>query len=89
VGGKKFNFVGLPFAGIEVAKLAQTFSATTIRQDKDFNLQLVPQMDSFSVVHLATHGAFVVGTPEQSFILFGDGTPVILNPLMLPDNREG
>jgi CHAT domain-containing protein len=52
VGGKKFNFVGLPFAGIEVAKLAQTFSATTIRQDKDFNLQLVPQMDSFSVVVL-------------------------------------
>ncbi|MEY3828279.1 MAG: hypothetical protein RLZZ148_3107 [Cyanobacteriota bacterium] len=81
VGGKKFNFVGLPFAGIEVANLAQTFSATTIRQDKDFNLQLVPQMDSFSVVHLATHGAFVVGTPEQSFILFGDGTPVTLEAM--------
>ncbi len=63
MGGKKFKFLGLPFAGIEVAKLAQTFSSTTIRQDKDFNLQLVPQMDSFSVVHLATHGAFVVGTP--------------------------
>ena len=81
VGGKKFNFAGLPFAGIEVANLAQTFSATTIRQDKDFNLQLVPQMDSFSVVHLATHGAFVVGTPEQSFILFGDGTPVTLEAM--------
>jgi CHAT domain-containing protein len=81
VGGKTFNFAGLPFAGIEVAKLAQTFSSTTIRQDKDFNLQLVPQMDSFSVVHLATHGAFVVGTPEQSFILFGDGTPVTLEAM--------
>ena len=81
MGGKKFKFLGLPFAGIEVAKLAQTFSSTTIRQDKDFNLQLVPQMDSFSVVHLATHGAFVVGTPEQSFILFGDGTPVTLEAM--------
>ena len=81
VGGKKFNFLGLPFAGIEVANLAQTFSSTTIRQDKDFNLQLVPQMDSFSVVHLATHGAFVVGTPEQSFISFGDGTPVTLEAM--------
>jgi CHAT domain-containing protein len=31
-------------------------------------------MNDYSVVHLATHAAFVTGQPEQSFILFGDGS---------------
>jgi CHAT domain-containing protein len=31
-------------------------------------------MNDYSVVHLATHAAFVTGQPEESFILFGDGS---------------
>ncbi len=80
-GGQDFDFGGLPFAGIEVDKLAQTVSPTTKLIDKDFNLTIVPQMDSYTVAHFATHAAFVVGRPEQSFVLFGDGTPVTLQAM--------
>lgn len=31
-------------------------------------------MSNHTIIHLATHGAFVVGRPEESFILFGDGS---------------
>jgi CHAT domain-containing protein len=79
--GENFNFGGLPFAGIEVDKLAQTVSPTTKLFDKDFNLTIIPQLDSYTVAHFATHAAFVVGTPEQSFILFGDGTLVTLEAM--------
>lgn len=33
-------------------------------------------MDDYTIVHLATHAAFVVGKPEDSFILFGNGDRV-------------
>ena len=80
-GEQEFNFTGLPFAGREVDKLAQTVSPTTKYLDKDFNLTIIPKLDSYTVAHFATHAAFVVGTPEQSFILFGDGTPVTLEAM--------
>lgn len=35
-------------------------------------------MGDYNVLHFATHGTIVVGTPEDSFILFGDGTPVTI-----------
>ena len=79
--GQDFDFGGLPFAGIEVDKLAQTVSPTTKYLDKDFNLTIIRELDGYTVAHFATHAAFVVGTPEQSFILFGDGTPVTLQDM--------
>ncbi|GET39610.1 TPR repeat-containing protein [Microseira wollei NIES-4236] len=30
-------------------------------------------MNDYSIVHLATHAAFLVGQPEDSFIMFGNG----------------
>ena len=30
-------------------------------------------MSSHSLIHFATHSAFISGTPEDSFILYGDG----------------
>jgi CHAT domain-containing protein len=81
LGEQNFNFSGLPFAGKEINQLADNVSATTKFIDKDFNPQIIPQMDSYTIVHWATHAAFVVGTPEQSFILFGDGTPVTLKDM--------
>ncbi len=79
--GQDFRFNGLPFAGIEVDKLAQTVSPTTKYFDKDFNQTIIPLLNSYTVVHFATHAAFVVGTPEQSFVLFGDGTVVTLQTM--------
>jgi CHAT domain-containing protein len=38
-------------------------------------------MDDYTVVHLATHAAFVVGTPDDSFILFGNGERITLRDI--------
>ncbi|PMB06152.1 hypothetical protein CI592_10925, partial [Fischerella thermalis CCMEE 5328] len=35
----------------------------------------------FTIVHMATHAAFVVGKPEDSFILFGNGERVTLKDI--------
>ncbi|HEY9650534.1 MAG TPA: tetratricopeptide repeat protein [Coleofasciculaceae cyanobacterium] len=82
VGGESFDFSGLPFAGTEVENLANTIPATTQFIDKAFTPQVtVPKMDDYSVVHLATHAAFVVGTPDESFILFGNGERITLRDI--------
>jgi CHAT domain-containing protein/Flp pilus assembly protein TadD len=74
VGNETFNLSGLKYAGVEVANLAKTVPSTTQVVDKQFNQDTILQMNDYSVVHLATHAAFVTGQPEQSFILFGDGS---------------
>jgi CHAT domain-containing protein/Tfp pilus assembly protein PilF len=82
VGGQSFDFAGLPFAGTEVENLAKTVPATTKFIDTAFTPQVtVPKMDDYTVVHLATHAAFVVGTPDDSFILFGNGERITLRDI--------
>jgi len=77
IGKESFDFGGLPYAGVEVETLAKTVPDTTQLIDSAFNPQdTKPKMGDHNVLHFATHGAIVVGTPEESFILFGDGTPV-------------
>lgn len=74
VGGKTFNFGGLPSAGREVEKLASTFPGTTKLLDRNFSQkETVAQMSDYSILHFATHASFVTGQPEDSFILFGNG----------------
>ncbi|MBE9229717.1 tetratricopeptide repeat protein [Phormidium sp. LEGE 05292] len=73
VGDQEFSFRGLPFAGREVENLAAAIPQTTKRLNQQFNRETVLLMNDYSVVHLATHAAFVVGKPEDSFILFGNG----------------
>jgi CHAT domain-containing protein len=82
VGEQSFDFAGLPFAGTEVENLAKTVPTTTKFIDKAFTPQVtVPKMDDYTVVHLATHAAFVVGTPDDSFILFGNGDRITLRDI--------
>lgn len=74
VANRQLNFSGLPFAEREVESLAATVPGTTKILDDAFSPRTtVPQMDDYTIVHLATHAAFVVGQPEDSFILFGNG----------------
>jgi len=78
-GRQKFSFSGLPFAGREVENLAAAIPSTTKLVDNEFSkAAILPQMDSHSVVHFATHAAFVPGSPDDSFILFGNGDYVTL-----------
>ncbi|ACC84257.1 CHAT domain-containing protein [Nostoc punctiforme] len=79
VGNRQVAFAGLPFATQEVENLAATVPETTKLLDDAFSPKVaVPQMDDYTIVHLATHAAFVVGKPEDSFILFGNGDRVNL-----------
>ncbi|MCC5653529.1 CHAT domain-containing protein [Nostoc sp. XA013] len=74
VGNRQVAFAGLPFATREVESLAAMVPETTKLLDDAFSPRAtVPQMDDYTIVHLATHAAFVVGKPEDSFILFGNG----------------
>ena len=82
VGTRQFNFVGLPYAGLEVDLIASEIPQTTQVMNQDFSrTNIVPQMDDHTVVHLATHAEFVSGTPEESFILFGNGDRVTLRDM--------
>ncbi|PNW31403.1 UNVERIFIED_CONTAM: hypothetical protein BEN50_02830 [Euhalothece sp. KZN 001] len=74
VGGTEFNFSGLSGAEAEVKIIDQMFPTTTFIDTEFSTDNTVPQMDNHRIVHFATHAAFVVGRPEESFILFGDGT---------------
>ncbi|HEY9878101.1 MAG TPA: tetratricopeptide repeat protein [Leptolyngbyaceae cyanobacterium] len=78
VGDRQEVFHGLRFAGKEVDNLATLLPNTTKLLNADFNPDTVSEMNSYNIVHLATHATFVPGDKYQSFILFGDGTPVSL-----------
>ncbi|WP_277880709.1 tetratricopeptide repeat protein [Aulosira sp. FACHB-615] len=78
LGKKTANFKGLRYAGKEVDKIIATISGSTKLLDNQFNQGIVYQMNDYSVVHLATHAAFVDGKPEESVIVLGDGKYVTL-----------
>ncbi|CAN1210045.1 hypothetical protein TUMEXPCC7403_07610 [Tumidithrix helvetica PCC 7403] len=74
VSERKFAFSGLPFAGREVEGISSSLSEVTsvVNQDFDRN-SILSRLKSHNIMHLATHAAFVQGTPEDSFILLGNG----------------
>jgi CHAT domain-containing protein len=78
VGDEQFTFSGLKYAGDEVENLAKTIPGTMRVLDQQFNRDSILQMNDYSIVHLATHAAFFTGKPEESFILFGDGSRATL-----------
>ncbi len=74
IGDSNFSFRGLPFAGKEVENLANTVPNTTKIIDSNFSeSEILAKMGNYSILHFATHAAFVTGKPEESFILFGNG----------------
>ncbi|HEY9299967.1 MAG TPA: CHAT domain-containing protein, partial [Phormidium sp.] len=89
VGSRKLTFAGLPFAGREVENLAAIIPTTTKLIDSAFTPpSTIPKLNEYNIIHLATHAAFVIGQPQDSFILFGDGSRVTLRDVetwSLPD----
>ncbi len=81
VGDRTLKFRGLPYAGIEVDTVQQLLPDTKTLLDEDFTPDSVYLMNDYSIVHLATHATFLVGQPEDSFILFGNGERATLNDL--------
>ena len=81
-GGKTFAFDYLDFADDELNNIAKAFPNTNRYVASNFTPEaIVPRMDNYGIVHLATHAAFVEGKPEDSFILFGNGTRVTLRDI--------
>lgn len=79
VNDKSYNFIGLPFAGKEVTNLAQTIPNTIKLIDNEFSrAKVLPNMKTSNIIHLATHAAFVEGSPDNSFILLGNGDRINL-----------
>jgi CHAT domain-containing protein/tetratricopeptide (TPR) repeat protein len=71
---KRAGFDGLPATITEVQKIASLFPNTTTLTESAFSKQItVTKANSHTILHLATHGQLSVGTPEDSFILFGNG----------------
>ncbi|MEO0867140.1 MAG: CHAT domain-containing protein, partial [Cyanobacteria bacterium J06642_11] len=76
------NFRGLPYAGREILQLQESLAATDVLLNADFNrTNLEARLNGQTIVHLATHAAFVPGQPENSFILLGDGDTITLKEL--------
>jgi CHAT domain-containing protein/tetratricopeptide (TPR) repeat protein len=79
IGTNRFSFSGIPFTLKEVNALGQTFPNTRILTEQAFSKTSTErQLDSFNIIHLATHGKFVVGKAENSFILLGNGDTITL-----------
>ena len=82
IGNEKFSFTGLPFAGQEIDQIAATFPNTTKLVDTSFSRDAIAsQFSNYGLIHLATHAAFVRGTPEDSFVLMGNGDRLNLREL--------
>lgn len=75
VNGQTFDFSGLPFAAKEVNNLIAKLPNSSKFIDSDFSVNsTVNKFKQFNIIHLATHAAFVIGKPDDSFVMFGDGS---------------
>jgi CHAT domain-containing protein len=85
-GGKgderKFGQSGLPATLKEVQAIANSFQNSTTLTEEQFSRQAIEsRLKNYNILHLATHAEFNIGTPENSFIIFGNGDKIGLNEI--------
>ncbi|WP_206044056.1 tetratricopeptide repeat protein [Geitlerinema sp. P-1104] len=79
VAGVQRHFNGLPYAQVEVENLEANLPGTVAFFSAGFNRQAIePRLGNHTIIHLATHGSFQSGHPNDSFILLGDGDRITL-----------
>jgi CHAT domain-containing protein len=72
----------LPATLIEVQKITDRFADTTTLIESAFTKSITEsKANSYTIVHLATHGHLSVGKPEESFILFGNGDKATISDI--------
>jgi CHAT domain-containing protein len=82
VGGATFPFGDLPYTETEVKALAQQVPNTSVLLNRGFSRsELENRLGSYSIIHLATHGAMVENAPSQSFVVLGSGEHVSLEAI--------
>ncbi|MGC1525591.1 MAG: CHAT domain-containing protein [Phormidesmis sp.] len=80
-GGQTLDFAGLPYASIEVDQLQNAFPTTPFFGNDFSRSNTEVLFNDHSIIHLATHAALLIGSPLESFILFGDGGRLTLEEL--------
>ena len=82
LGDRSIPFGALPATKTEVEAIATLLPNTTTFIDQQFNkAATIPNMQRNNIVHLATHGYFAIGKPEDSFIVFGDGDKATISDI--------
>ncbi|MFH7245858.1 MAG: CHAT domain-containing protein [Spirulina sp.] len=82
VGDRAFTFGDLPFTEPEVNALAEQMPNTRVLLNQGFSrAELENRLGSYSIIHLATHGAVVENAPRQSFVVLGSGEHVTLEDI--------
>jgi CHAT domain-containing protein/Tfp pilus assembly protein PilF len=84
VNDTEISMEEIPSAKKEVEGIAKKFTGTPPPLiDKNFNHKAInpENMKSYDIVHLATHGKFVSGQPEDSFILLADKQRITLREI--------
>ncbi|NMF59652.1 CHAT domain-containing protein [Pseudanabaena yagii] len=79
---EKDGFIGLPSTLVEVKKIADRFTNTNTVVESAFTKTVTENnANSYTILHLATHGHLSSEKPEDSFILFGDGQKATLSDI--------
>jgi CHAT domain-containing protein/Flp pilus assembly protein TadD len=82
VGDATFSFGDLPNTETEVKALAEQVPNTSVLLNQGFSrTELENRLGSYSIIHLATHGAVVENQPSQSFVVLGSGEHVTLETI--------
>ncbi|WP_088893884.1 CHAT domain-containing protein [Leptolyngbya ohadii] len=81
-GESPLPFRGLPFAKVEVQTIASLFPGTRQLINQDFTeASTLPFLNSYNIVHFATHAIFTTGSSEDSYIVMGNGDTIDLNEI--------
>ncbi|MEE3719921.1 CHAT domain-containing protein [Tumidithrix elongata RA019] len=78
----RFSFGAIPATKQEVNGIKSKLPNTLELIDSTFTKSATgDRVGSHSIIHLATHGLFNLGTPDDSFIIFGDGDRLTLREI--------
>jgi CHAT domain-containing protein/Flp pilus assembly protein TadD len=79
---KKFGQIGLPATIKEVQAIANSFQNSVTLTENNFSRKAIEsKFKNHNILHLATHAEFNTGTPDNSFIIFGNGDKIRLNEI--------
>lgn len=81
-GEKKFGQTALPASIKEVQVIANSFNSSVTLIEDQFSRQAIEsKFKNHNILHLATHAEFNTGTPDDSFIIFGNGDKIKLHEI--------
>jgi CHAT domain-containing protein/lipopolysaccharide biosynthesis regulator YciM len=81
-GERKFGQQGLPATLKEVQAIANAFpNSATLLEDNFSRQGTEAKFKNYNILHFATHAEFNTGTPDNSFIIFGNGDKIRLSEL--------